>query len=61
MYERLLSMSWGGTGMNRNHGSKIFLRLRPPGALDTFYDIEQLVLVMLHEVSVSFGIKVDID
>src|SRR4051794_13036002 len=37
--------------MNMNRGTKIFLRLRPPGALDTFYDTEQLVLVMLHEVS----------
>jgi len=38
-------------GMNMNRGTKIFLRLRPPGALDTFYDTEQLVLVMLHELT----------
>ena len=33
-----------------NGGQKILLRLRPPWAPDTFYDEEQLVLVMLHEV-----------
>ncbi|KAF8588279.1 WLM-domain-containing protein [Ramaria rubella] len=34
-----------------NGGEKIFLRLRPPWAPDTFYDEEQLVLVMLHELT----------
>lgn len=33
-----------------NGGQKILLRLRPSWAPDTFYDEEQLVLVMLHEV-----------
>jgi hypothetical protein len=37
--------------MNQNRGYKILLRLRPHEAQDTFYDQEQLVLVMLHEVS----------
>lgn len=34
-----------------NGGQKILLRLRPAWAPDTFYDEEQLVAVMLHEVS----------
>ncbi|KAF8529901.1 WLM domain-containing protein [Gautieria morchelliformis] len=38
-------------GLNVNMGQKILLRLRPPWAPDTFYDDEQLVLVMLHELS----------
>lgn len=33
-----------------NAGQKILLRLRPAWAPDTFYDEEQLVAVMLHEV-----------
>ena len=37
--------------MNQNRGYKILLRLRPHEAQDTFYDQEQLVLVMLHEVT----------
>lgn len=36
--------------MNQNRGQKILLRLRPHDAQETFYDQEQLVLVMLHEV-----------
>ena len=36
-----------------NGGQKIFLRLRPARADDTFYDTEQVVLVMLHEVRPS--------
>lgn len=38
-------------GNNMNHGQRINLRLRPPGAETTFYEYDQLVLVMLHEVS----------
>lgn len=38
-------------GINMNHGQRINLRLRPHGTPSTFYDLEQLVLVMLHEVS----------
>ncbi|KAJ9120615.1 hypothetical protein QFC22_002544 [Naganishia vaughanmartiniae] len=38
-------------GLNVNKGSKILLRLRPPQAPDTFYEVEQLVLVMLHELT----------
>lgn len=34
-----------------NRGAKILLRLRPHQSPDTFYDQDQLVLVMLHEVS----------
>ncbi len=33
-----------------NSGQKINLRLRPPGDVTTFYEYDQLVLVMLHEV-----------
>lgn len=33
-----------------NHGERINLRLRPPGSPSTFYEYDQLVLVMLHEV-----------
>jgi hypothetical protein len=33
-----------------NGGQKILLRLRPAHAPDTFYEEEQIVLVMLHEV-----------
>jgi hypothetical protein len=40
-------------GMNQNRGYKILLRLRPHEAQNTFYDQEQLVLVMLHEVSLT--------
>lgn len=39
--------------MNQNRGFKILLRLRPHEAQDTFYDQDQLVLVMLHEASPS--------
>lgn len=38
-------------GMNMNGGQKILLRLRPHAAQETFYDQEQLVLVMLHELT----------
>lgn len=38
-------------GLNVNRGSKILLRLRPHQTPDTFYEQDQLVLVMLHEVS----------
>jgi len=37
-------------GINTNAGEKINLRLRPPGSVNTFYEYDQLVLVMLHEV-----------
>lgn len=37
-------------GLNVNRGFKILLRLRPHQAPDTFYEVDQLVLVMLHEV-----------
>ena len=40
-----------GVGNNMNAGQRINLRLRPPGDHSTFYEFEQLVLVMLHEVS----------
>jgi hypothetical protein len=33
-----------------NAGERINLRLRPPGNTSTFYEYDQLVLVMLHEV-----------
>lgn len=40
----------GLLGMNQNHGQKIYIRLRPYHAKDTFYDLEQdLVGTMLHE------------
>jgi hypothetical protein len=41
--------------MNQNRGYKILLRLRPHEAQDTFYDQDQLVLVMLHEVRISIN------
>jgi hypothetical protein len=37
-------------GINMNAGQRINLRLRPPGTPDGFYEFDQLVLVMLHEV-----------
>lgn len=37
-------------GNNMNAGERINLRLRPPGNTSTFYEYDQLVLVMLHEV-----------
>lgn len=37
-------------GLNTNSGQKINLRLRPPGSPASFYEYDQLVLVMLHEV-----------
>lgn len=37
-----------------NHGERINLRLRPPGDISGFYEYDQLVLVMLHEVGPSF-------
>lgn len=37
-------------GNNMNAGQRINLRLRPPGNESTFYEYDQLVLVMLHEV-----------
>ncbi|WVQ96786.1 hypothetical protein IAU59_003893 [Kwoniella sp. CBS 9459] len=38
-------------GLNQNRGQRIQLRLRPPGAEHTFYEYDQLVLVMLHELT----------
>ncbi|KAH8119143.1 WLM domain-containing protein [Phellopilus nigrolimitatus] len=38
-------------GLDVNGGQKILLRLRPPEAPNTFYDEEQLVAVMLHELT----------
>ncbi|GHJ84331.1 hypothetical protein NliqN6_0733 [Naganishia liquefaciens] len=38
-------------GLNVNRGAKILLRLRPHQSPDTFYDQDQLVLVMLHELT----------
>jgi len=38
-------------GLNVNAGQKILLRLRPARAPNTFYELEQLVLVMLHELT----------
>jgi len=38
-------------GLNINGGQKILLRLRPAYAPDTFYDVEDVVLVMLHELT----------
>jgi hypothetical protein len=40
-----------------NRGAKILLRLRPHQSPDTFYDQDQLVLVMLHEVSLRHNPK----
>lgn len=37
-------------GINMNRGQRINLRLRPHNNPTSFYDYEQLVLVMLHEV-----------
>lgn len=37
-----------------NSGQRINLRLRPPGDTSNFYDYEQLVLVMLHEVRLKY-------
>lgn len=34
-----------------NGGQKILVRLRPPHAPDTFYDEEDIVGTLLHEVS----------
>jgi hypothetical protein len=42
-------------GNNTNAGQRINLRLRPPGSPDDFYEYDQLVLVMLHEVSSSLN------
>lgn len=41
---------WLTIGINMNAGQRINLRLRPPGSPDGFYEFDQLVLVMLHEV-----------
>ncbi|WVW84480.1 hypothetical protein I302_106514 [Kwoniella bestiolae CBS 10118] len=38
-------------GLNTNAGQRINLRLRPPGSENTFYEYDQLVLVMLHELT----------
>ncbi|KAL1408383.1 hypothetical protein Q8F55_005195 [Vanrija albida] len=38
-------------GNNMNAGQRINLRLRPPGNESTFYEYDQLVLVMLHELT----------
>ena len=40
-------------GNNMNRGERINLRLRPPGDPNGFYEYDQLVLIMLHEVSSS--------
>jgi hypothetical protein len=44
-------------GINMNAGQRINLRLRPPGSPDGFYEFDQLVLVMLHEVSPCYRIS----
>lgn len=38
-------------GLNVNGGEKILLRLRPPWAPDTFFEEDQVVKVMLHELT----------
>ncbi|EIW73578.1 hypothetical protein TREMEDRAFT_59752 [Tremella mesenterica DSM 1558] len=38
-------------GNNTNKGERINLRLRPPGSPSSFYEFDQLVLVMLHELT----------
>ncbi|KAK7686699.1 hypothetical protein QCA50_010299 [Cerrena zonata] len=38
-------------GLNVNAGQKILIRLRPPFAPDTFYDEDDLVHTMLHELT----------
>lgn len=38
-------------GLNVNNGEKILLRLRPPWAPDTFFEEDQVVKVMLHELT----------
>ncbi|KAI0714946.1 WLM domain-containing protein [Earliella scabrosa] len=38
-------------GLNVNMGQKILVRLRPPHAPDTFYDEEDIVSTMLHELT----------
>ncbi|KAI9631827.1 WLM domain-containing protein [Dioszegia hungarica] len=38
-------------GNNMNRGQRINLRLRPPGSEGDFYEYDQLVLVMLHELT----------
>ncbi|KAG0707589.1 WLM domain-containing protein [Suillus ampliporus] len=38
-------------GLNVNGGEQILLRLRPPWAPDTFYEEDQVVRVMLHELT----------
>ncbi|WRT67620.1 uncharacterized protein IL334_004592 [Kwoniella shivajii] len=38
-------------GLNQDSGHRINLRLRPPGAENSFYEYDQLVLVMLHELT----------
>jgi hypothetical protein len=40
-----------------NAGQRINLRLRPPGSPDGFYEFDQLVLVMLHEVGPFYRIS----
>jgi len=43
-------------GNNMNAGERINLRLRPPGNTSAFYEYDQLVLVMLHELThIEFG------
>jgi len=42
-------------GINMNAGQRINLRLRPPGSPSDFYEFDQLVLVMLHEVRFLFA------
>jgi hypothetical protein len=44
-------------GINMNAGQRINLRLRPPGSPDGFYEFDQLVLVMLHEVGPFYPIS----
>jgi hypothetical protein len=48
--ERRREGRWLTIGINMNAGQRINLRLRPPGFPDGFYEFDQLVLVMLHEV-----------
>jgi hypothetical protein len=48
---------WLTIGINMNAGQRINLRLRPPGSPDGFYEFDQLVLVMLHEVGPFYPIS----
>jgi hypothetical protein len=50
-------------GLNYNRGQKILIRLRPAGREDTFYEFEDLIGTMLHEViwSTLFIVDASID